>query len=313
MLIDDFLQYVRDVASSGLTDDDERIIVAACEDALEELENMRDWNAYKDVIRLNLIAPLDDGTVSGSGTAVTGVGTSFDDAGDPDSTGAGGQLFVVAGEPFFHRIASVTNATAMVLEANYQNLSATSFSGEDYQIFFDTYTLPSTVKDVKAVIDVEFGPERPLQDIRHTTIQTSKARSTFGGRPVAYNIDQAVAAGEEVLKIALDPAPDQTYLLDIVVHKHISDLPTTGDTTNHIDVPPYLFPLFKALVIQRLGLISRRWENALQLGTFDVAKQEKRAVAEDTKHEPPIIIRYRQASSPMLYDPWDVNITWLGS
>lgn len=305
MLRSEIISFARDVSGEGYTDDDARLVERAAIDALDELANWRDWEGFKKTQRVNLIAPVTAGTVSGSGTAVTGVGTSF------DSPSALRQLLLVGTDSFHHRIAAVANATNMTLEAAYQTLSSTSFSNSAYSIFYTSYRLPTTVKTVKSVIDVEIGPDRGrLYEVRKWEIESYYSDNLYGGRPRVYAIDQSVdSSGVEQLDLLLYPAPDQTYVLDLVTHRDIAAFPASGDTTTHIDVPPYLMGLYKALIIRRLGILSRRWENLVNAGVFSVEDNERRALREDLRHEGDLIIRRRGASDNELSRAWDWKIT----
>lgn len=106
--------------------------------AHEEVCEAYDWRELEAVGTFNTVAEYKTGTVSSSGTTITGSGTTF-------TSGMAGRKFCAGlGKPFFN-IESFTSTTQIDLTDSWP---FTALSGSTYSIYEDVYSLASNVSKV---------------------------------------------------------------------------------------------------------------------------------------------------------------------
>jgi hypothetical protein len=216
--------------------------------ALRMVGRERGWTFLRDVIRANCRAPYTTGTAAGtSGDAtITGSGTTW------ASATMNGQLFQFNGDPVVHVIDSVTNGTALELTGQVSvedGVDGQAVAAQGYKIAFPFVALPDETRAVEHVELARDGTD--LERMREKTlVRQFSGCSLETGQPCQY-AEKRVGDGDEIeVSVALYPAPDRAYALDVTRYR-LPAIPTLD--ADEIDWPEEHLGLLYAAVKYQVG------------------------------------------------------------
>ena len=165
------------------------------------------------------VAPYSTGTVSSSGTAIAGSGTTF-----PTSIVEGLTRFAKSYSDPWYVISDRASATAITLADSYNE---TALSGSAYTIYQDIYNLAS---DVDEVVDVRLLKASEAGSLA-STLERRMDEAVYipgqAGTPRVYSLVGQSSVG--LKRIRLWPVPDTTLRLKYRYLKSYTDMQSDGD------------------------------------------------------------------------------------
>lgn len=187
-------------------------------------------------------APVTAGTVAVTNllTAVTGTGTSW--------ASLTGHKFALGYSAPWRRISANASTTSLTLARAYQEATA---SGKAYVVFEDEYDLSSTLRGVTGMQVLHTNADGPLAYSPQEGFDRTTIVPVRTGIPRFASKVQSTTAN--VLRVRLDPVPDQVYEVRVNGLKDWTDLVADGDF--HIFGAPFDNSIIMgtALYAQRIG------------------------------------------------------------
>ena len=188
------------VASNSMISDSDVLAIVQAEHTTLLEDNT--WSRRKKETIVNLVAPYSTGSVSTSGTTVTGSGTTFTSA-------MVGRWMRIGSNQFYHQIVSFTSTLGVELEAA---LPSDAAAGSAYTIFQHIYALPSNFgRHLNITLDTKLS-EWSLADID----RIDPYRSTTAAQPDVFSIrglDAQTSSG--VYQIEFWPVPSAATAIRI--------------------------------------------------------------------------------------------------
>jgi hypothetical protein len=225
--VNGLLTRMRDKLTATSATEDTRALRNAIQDGLQMLNGEMTWRHRMVTKDFKLSAPYSTGSVSVNHDSknVTGSGTTFTSA-------MVGQLISFGGDGRKYRIASVTNGTALVLEAEYLSPSAANLSASTYQIVMWEVTAPIDVETIIDMVDKFSGLHPVAKEPIDLEVLWGDAYAT--GSPLCFT---TYRSGDD-WKLRFYPAPEKATPMCLIGIRSVDDLPVSDDTA--LDWPPEL-------------------------------------------------------------------------
>lgn len=170
----------------------------------EEILNDYGWSMRRADLLVNTVPTVSSGTVSASGTTVTGSGTNF-------TSDMVGRFIRIGSSTFFFRIIAVASATSLTIEAPVPEAVA---AGTSYVIFKHRYTLPA---DFGGRITSAVSDQRLREVSRQDLDRYDPYRIGTATRPEYYSVsglDPSITTSQR-FQIELYPVPSSAQTIRI--------------------------------------------------------------------------------------------------
>lgn len=195
----------------------------------KQILGAEDWEFLKDRTTVKLEGDYASTTgitvaLTHDSTAVTGTGTTF-------TNYAVGDFIRFGSEYQPYEIATITDATHIVLATAYGGASSASSS---FTVFRTYYT--PTVADVGEIVSVVY--QSRLTEVSENYLNSLDPERTSTGSPTHYRITSKTK-GDGLVTFEVWPVPDQDYVLTVHYKKYVADL--SADTDE---------PVFRAELIE---------------------------------------------------------------
>lgn len=183
------------------------------------------WKAYPWYERrvegsLTTVAPYSTGTVSSSGTTITGSGTTF-----PAATAAGLARFARSYADPFYTVTTRDSATQLTLADSY---AETALSGSNYVLFQDVYELASTVDTVIDLRLIKAQDHGPLDGILERRMDEAAYIPGQSGTPWSWALVTPNPT-TKVKRVRLWPVPDAVYRVKYRALTDYTDMSSDSD------------------------------------------------------------------------------------
>ena len=243
-------QIRKDVSAMMPDESDLRALVVSVKQVVRDMRGFRGggWSFDWDFGTIELLASQSAGTVSISNadTALTGVGTSFD---DPDHTG---YKILLGGVEY--EIASQSSATAAVLTTNFA--AGADLSGDTYTAYQNRYALASNVGKIYRVWDQANNVELRAEPL--IEFQSQHQAGPFPGTVARYAT--ATRSATDVKRIMFRPYPTAVSKILYLYEKEHTQI--TGPGSN-VDFPDEMYETVTQGVYARLlGLLTNHGPGA---------------------------------------------------
>lgn len=217
-------------------DDHNNIVESSINRVYQSIINEENWYFLKKESNFNTVAPVTAGTISTTGTSVSGSGTNF------DSSMEGRYLWIKDNNDEIHQISSVTNSTTLTLASS----PSSDVSGSDYSIFQPDYEMDSGIDPFNIEYIVDTDDSTLLSSVPNLTNEKVRPNhGTLNTNPPRWWSPMGTSNSGNLF-IRLYPIPDDVRTLRVVAHDDASNL--ENDTDEHV--------------------LPERYENVLLFGVF---------------------------------------------
>lgn len=192
----------------------------AVNDAYEDVCEAYDWRELEKVATINTVADYTTGTVSSSGTTITGSGTTF-------VAGMAGRKFAAGlGKPFF-AIDTFTSTTQIDLVDSWP---FTGLSGDTYIIYEDVYSLASDVDKLYVdLVTLHDDNGRQLARLTESAQLHFHDLPSQSGRPEVFWLIEDDSSANKQMQLGFR-VPDDVYVIRYKYKRRPTELSSNGDT-----------------------------------------------------------------------------------